>query len=329
MHLVLAPADGVRSAVLRWASPWLKSLYADRHRRVLWLGVASVTLAFVTTGLAPLWSLALGPVLLGVPHLVSDVRYLVVRPGLHRVPWLLVLAGAPLLATSFGAGPQVGLLAVLPMLLAGGLDLSWWKLVLALVAWLALLGAAFVDDYAFQLAFVHAHNLVAVVVWWAVSPRRASMAWVPALTVLGAALILLGALDPVVTLAGGWTAPLTQTSFTEFVESIAPTLDGTFAARLVLSFCFLQAVHYAVWLRLMPDDERPRPAPRTFRASWEALEEDFGRPALLVAVLLSLCIAVWGAVSLVQARQGYLHLAAFHGYLELAVLARWFVRGKR
>lgn len=325
---VLAPADGARAAILRWARPLVGSLYGDRHRRVLWLGIFSIVSAFVVTGLAPLWSLALGPVLLGVPHLVSDVRYLVVKPGLHRVPALLVLAGAPLLTVSFGAGPEVALLGIVPAILIGA-RASAFRLVVALLVWAALMAAALVDSESFQLSFVHLHNVVAVIVWWVLQPRRASMVWVPALTLIGALIILLGGLDPVVTWAGGWTAPGSQTSFDEFVATSTPSMDGTAAARLILSFCFLQSVHYAVWLRLVPDDERERAAPRPFRASWQALVDDFGLWPLLVFIALSLGVAVWGAVNLAHARQGYLRLAAFHGYLELAVLARWLARGRR
>ena len=322
---ILAPADSLRSAILKVASPWISPLFADRHRRVWWLGMVSVVSAFVVTGLVPLWSLALGPVILGVPHLVSDVRYLVVRPKLHLKPWLLVLVGAPLLATSLGAGPEVGVLAIVPAVFGAGWS---WRLVVVGLVWLALTGAAYLEPLGFQLAFVHAHNVVAVLLWWSLTSRTKSMALVPLLAVGGAIAILAGALDPLVTWSGGWTAPWTGTTFTEFVESITPNLDPTLAGRLVLSFCFLQSVHYAVWLRLVPDDARPRPAPRTFAASWDALVADFGLAPLLVFVALSLGLAVWGAVSLPGARLGYLQLAAFHGYLELAIAARWFANGR-
>lgn len=325
---VLAPADSVRSTALRLASPWLSPLYADRQRRVWWSGVVSIVSAFAVTGLVPLWSLALGPVVLGVPHLVSDVRYLVVRPGLHRRALLVVSLGAPLMATSLGAPPVVGALAMFPAVLVTSSLRGTWKLAVALVGCAALSWLAWARPYEFQLGFVHGHNLVAVALWWSLSSRTPSMAWIPALTLLGAVAIMAGALDPLVTLAGGWSAPFTGTSFTEFVETTTPAMDPTLAARLVLSFCFLQSVHYAVWLRLVPDDERVRPAPRTFRASWTSLVDDFGLAPLLVLTALGLGVAAWGAFSLTAARLGYLRLAAFHGYLELAIAARWFVHGR-
>ena len=65
----------------------------DRGLRVLVLASISVVIAFVGALFAPMLLLALGPIALGVPHLLSDVRYLIARPGLHRrAPfWLLVI----------------------------------------------------------------------------------------------------------------------------------------------------------------------------------------------------------------------------------------------
>jgi hypothetical protein len=40
------------------------------------MGVLSILL-LVGTALAPMWMLALGPIVLGVPHLLADLRYCV------------------------------------------------------------------------------------------------------------------------------------------------------------------------------------------------------------------------------------------------------------
>lgn len=194
----------------------------------------------------------------------------------------------------------------------------------------ALLAAA---AWAFErpclFALLHAHNLVALGWWWALRPRAPRSALVPLLALVGAMALLLGAADPVLTAVGGWTAPGSAGSFGEFAESLAPFAGPTFAPRWVLAFAFLQSVHYGTWLRLVPEDARPRPAPRSFRHSWQALEADVGRPLLLACAGLSLAVAAWGAWDLAAARGGYLRLAAFHGYLELAAAGWFFARGER
>ncbi|MDX2010560.1 MAG: hypothetical protein SFW67_10235 [Myxococcaceae bacterium] len=322
---VLTPLDAARSAVLRMSAPLLTPFFGDRERRVLWLGVGSVVMAFVLTGLAPLWLLALGPVVLGVPHLLADVRYLVVKPRLHRDVPLMLGLGVPLVAVTVGAPPVFGVLSVLVAALSGPRS---WRQGLAFLAVAALAAVAWGFPDGFQLAFVHGHNLVAIGLWFALRPRPSSHGWIPGLALAGSAFILVGGLDPLVTAMGGWRAPGTGSDFGEFVVTHTSGLDPTVAAHVVLSFCFLQSVHYAMWLRLIPDDARERRAPRTFRASWRALAQDFGLPALAAVGGLAVGLAAWGIVELPAARTGYLHLATFHGYLELAIAARWFVKGR-
>lgn len=319
--------DSVRSRVYRALRPWLSHLYADRASRVMWLGVFSVLVSFTLTLVSPLWLLALGPVLLGVPHLVADARYLVVQPRLHERGALAWLVALPLLATGFGAPPAISLLCLLPaVLMARG---SVARKTAALTLWAGLTGIALAWETPFLLVFLHVHNLVALGWWWALRPRTKQAYVVPLVVLAGTGFLLAGGADPILTALGGWSAPGSGTRFSEFVEATAPGLSPTFGPRLVLSFAFLQSVHYAMWLRLVPEDARSRPSPRPFRATWDALVKDFGFPLLLVFIGLSAFIACWGLKDLASARWGYLRLAAFHGYLELAVAAFFLVERKR
>ncbi len=328
VEALLAPADAVRAKVYRLLAPWAGPLFADRSRRVAWFGAVQMVLAFLLTLAAPLWTLALGPVLLGVPHLVSDARYLVVRPGLHRRTVLVLLCGAPLLATCFEAGPVIGLLALPPAILWA--RAPWQRKAPMLGIWATLTSLAWDFGATFQLVFAHLHNLVAVALWWWAWRERHTRAWaVPLLAVAGTVLLLLGAAEPVLTALGGWSAPWTGSSFTQHAQVLAPHASPVLALRLVLAFAFLQSVHYGVWLRLIPEDDRPRAAPRPWRATWRALVEDFGVVPLTLFTALALGVAVWGVVDLSQARLGYLRLAVFHGYLELAVGALWLTEGRR
>lgn len=320
------PFDAVRTALYRALAPWLAPLYADRARRVAWMGALSVATSFALTLAAPLWLIALGPLLLGVPHLVADVRYLVVRPGLHRQVVPATLAAAALVAVGFGAPALVGLAAMVPAILAARASPA--KRALALAAWLALSWAAWRDEYLFLLVFLHAHNVVALVLWWRVRPRDGRAGWTVALVLAGAAVLALGLADGVVGALGGFSAPGTGTDFSELVTQLAPTVSPAVGLHLVLSFAFLQSIHYALWLRLIPEDARERPAPRPFRASWTALRQDLGGPLLALAGVVALAIATWGTFDLPGARLGYLQLAAFHGYLELAAGA-WLLLERR
>jgi hypothetical protein len=313
--------DVVRAWLYRAAAPVLGPLYADRERRVFWLAVFSVASSFALTVGAPLWLLTVGPLVLGVPHLLADVRYLVVRPALHRrrAAWFAVV---PLVAVGLGAPPVVGVFAAAPLVLSGP---GWWPRRVAVLAALSVLAvSAVVFERQFLLAFVHLHNLVALALWWAMRPRGASAVGVLALVAVATAALLTGKADGVLTALDGWEAPATGTSFEDFIDATAPVADGRLAAHLVLSFAFLQSLHYGVWLRLIPDDARERRAPRPFAASWRALVQELGTWPMVAVLVLALGIAGWGAVDPGGARTGYLRLGAFHGYLELAVAA-WLV----
>ncbi len=323
---LLEPLDRARAGLYRLAAPLLKGLYANRERRVFWLGVFSVSTSLLFTAFVPLWLLSLGPVILGVPHLLADVRYLVVRPGLHR-QWAFWLAVPALLAVGLGAPPAVGLLALFPAALAPQAR-GVGARVLVLLGATALVTVALRWELPFIVGLVHLHNVIAVGLWLLLRRRGPSGVATLGLIAAVAAFILLGGVDPLVTLARGWEANATGNRFDDFVAGAAPGVSGPWAQRLVLSFAFMQSVHYGVWLRLVPDDLRHRAAPRPFKASWAALRAELGVWPLAGFTLAALAIAAWGALDLHGARLGYLRLGAFHGYLELAVLA-FFAVGRR
>ena len=90
--------DGARRALLRRLGR-VSAIAALRRRRELRLtavALSSIALAFVLALVATLPLLALSPLLLGVPHVASDVRYLLVRPlcgpGLPARAWRPVSA---------------------------------------------------------------------------------------------------------------------------------------------------------------------------------------------------------------------------------------------
>src|SRR5262245_58494037 len=81
---LLLPLDALRRRALRALGPLARPLMQQPELRIA-LGLClNVATALLATLLCPLWLLGLSPLILGVPHLLADVRYLVVRPGFHR-----------------------------------------------------------------------------------------------------------------------------------------------------------------------------------------------------------------------------------------------------
>ncbi len=113
------------------------------------------------------------------------------------------------------------------------------------------------------------------------------------------------------------------------MRSLSPVADPTLGVRFVLAFAFAQSVHYAVWLRVLPEDDRPRPGMRSFASSWKALTADMGLAPLAIAGAVIMALLAWALRDPAAARDGYLRLAISHGHLELAVIALLLVEGVR
>ncbi len=310
----------------------------DPDLRLAALGAGHLAVAFTLAALVPHWLLLVGPLILGIPHVLADFRLLLARgPDLAR--WRL---GAVLV-------PAAAML-VLRSLQVHGLPIPHWTdvacgmvaLTLALttiprrpavraaafLAGAALTTLALNSWHTVALGFAHAHNLVALGVFAGFAYHRglkSAPSVVLALALAGGLALWLGAAE--------WThgversvaaAESTGLTLAGLAAGLAPWLEPAAAVRLVTVYAFLQAVHYTAWLRLNPAVwPGLRAAPTSFArdaAEWRAALGD--GPA---AAALLLCIAV-PLVALLDApstRSAYLSVASFHGWMELAVLLHW------
>ncbi len=326
------PVRGLDRARLYWLralGPLAKPLVRSRELRVAVFGATSLLVALGLTASVPLYLLAIGPLVLGVPHVGSDLRYLVFRPKLHRRAWLVVPALGLYAAHAYTYDARWGIgVTLLAIVAARGRRHG--RRLLALLLGAAWMGAAFLDARLTALIFAHLHNFAAVIFLWAWRPRRASkLHFVPiGLFALAAAFVLLGGLDPIVAALSGFAPVVGRTGIEWNLALYAPEVPTPFASRLVLLFAFAQSVHYAVWLRLLPEEDRPRETPRTWASTLTALRQDVGLPVALVIFAVALGVAVWATIDLFAARLGYLRMVLFHGYMETAALALLFIEGR-
>lgn len=327
MEGALRRVDRLRGRVLRSLGRLGARLAVDRELRVGLTGALGIAAILLVSSAVPIWTLALGPVLLGVPHVLMDVRYLVARPGLHRrraLPWL---AGLPLLGSALGGGLLAAALACAGALAAARASATRRAIGLCLVAALAV--AVWDAGPIADVVFAHVHNLVAVLLWlmWRRRPDRRH-AW-PAAAFLAGGLAI----------AAGWTMPLLEATgqlwtFGAGVDpyrlaaGLAPGLGDPWASRLLVLFAFAQSTHYLMWLRLIPEEARPRPTVRTFVRSWRALRADLGPVLLTLAAAAALGVGAWAMVDLQGAREGYLRAAQLHGHLELVGLSLLLAEGR-
>jgi hypothetical protein len=310
---IFSPADRLRHALLAAVARASPELIVRRDMRVAVGATALIALAFVLTASAPLWMLLVGPIVLGVPHVLADVRYLVARPRLHTRPLLWGLVAAPLVWCAFGGGVRAGVVATGGAFIAarGG---RWVRLTGVAACALLVLVASRLGSVV-DLAFAHLHNFAAVAIWLAWRRRTGALQLVPvALFAACTLLLVLGVATPDV---GGYPY--------DVGDAMVPAGWGAIGARLIALFAFAQAVHYSVWLRLVPEDDRARSTPRPWGASFRALLVDVGPWLLAASVIAAVGLGLYALSDLVAARALYLRAVVFHGYLEIAALSLLFV----
>jgi uncharacterized membrane protein len=289
------------------------------------IGTRTTLLIFVAlavTLLAPTWLLLIGPIILGVPHVTNDLRLLIVRPR-KQVGWLtLVLVLVPIVVmaairtTTWASGVPahaeleawLGCAAVAGAVVVAPGAWSRRLVVLLVAVGLALGLTRYPRDI--LVAFSHLHNLVAFAILcvWA----RARAQRLPTLAI-AAYLVAAGAI--LVGLPAFSTAPALGFDLPGVARSVASNLDPQWGQRIVLSYAFAQMVHYLVWIDL---------APRALGGP--SARKELGNPAWIMMIAATIGLCVWGLVSPHGARNGYLALVIWHGWLELAMLGHLWVR---
>lgn len=323
---------GVADSMRRWGltalgRPIARSILTDRDKRAAFFGCLLITFAFFTTSMFPVVMLVVGPLVWGIPHVLADLRYLVARPGLHRRPLVLGAIGIGVLAAGLGFGVRGGLAgAALALCVA---RTSWLRRCLGLLVVAVLFVVAHRAGYLADLAFAHLHNFVGVLIWWAWRPRQTRLHLLPiSLFAAGSIVLLLGLASPLHDFTKGLEAPWTGLGMFELCQSLTPSPFDPKSVRLVLLYAFAQATHYVVWLRLVPEDDRPSKSPRSYGQSFRALTSDLGSILLWLSVIGALALIGWAMFAPGEARDGYLRLAFFHGHLELAAGALLWAEGR-
>lgn len=320
--------DGVRTPMLRFAfahSDFLRHVARSRGRRVELIALASIAFTLTLTLAFPVLVFLWAPLVLGVPHLVADLRYLVLSPYAPTV-WRLrdLVIAIPLALTIWSPSPVIGGVAVLAALV-----LTPWskaapaQLLVRTSVLVIAIGVYFLvwqDPITASYFVLHGHNVVAIGFFAVVfcRGRRRVQRTVIGAAAVGSFVIMSGIADPL--LRGGTVDAI---AYYVLPDSAFNAWGELVCARIAVLFVFLQGVHYLVWLRLVPEMARPRKGMRSFVASLRALQVDFTSLGILLAVAAGLGILIYGMSNTFAARNLYLTFAGFHAYLELACLARW------
>jgi hypothetical protein len=337
-HL-LEPLERTRRLALQTAArvDTLRGILTSRERRVTTQALIGASVTAMLTAFAPMVLFTLSPAVLGVPHVVSDIRYLIVRQRLaHGFVALLVGFCALLFSlrlmemTSLPSGlfaqVEIGAVAIwLSAAAFAGYAVSRSRIRLLgtcmVLAPLTIVALAY--PVVTRLVFAHLHNVVALVVWALLFKRQAGrrLSLLPLSVVAAFVLFFLSARPHGADHAFGMT-------LADAAAIVAPGVSGDLGIGLASTYVFLQGVHYAIWLNFIPQEHIQGESTLTFRMSLRSLVRDLGRPALVVAAVFAVGMLAASVMALHQTRAIYLSLATFHGYLELAMLT-YFVAAAR
>lgn len=313
--------------------PALRARLVDGERRIALLLGAAALVAFGLAATTPVVVLVVGPLLLGVPHVAADLRYLVIRRPLSGAERAAIFGGCGLfvalrvmeMAGFQLAEVEIGLVliwCIALMLISGG---RRRRIALAVGSLVSAAPWLIIHATTVRWLFAHVHNLVAIGLWlWLFhGARRRSLA----------ALVLIGGLALTLVLGGGTWLALAGTAAPFGVELLAASdwlvprdISAELAAGLTCCYAFLQSIHYALWLHVIPAEEVPGRRPLGFRRSWLRARADLGSIGLIALAGAAGAVLVWGLAAPLDARASYLSLASFHGYLEIAVAGHAWTR---
>ncbi|MGE0324244.1 MAG: hypothetical protein AB7K71_14420 [Polyangiaceae bacterium] len=345
--------DRVRGRLYSWlAKTAVGPLLVHRERRLALIASAGILGALALSVLAPAWLLLVGPLALGVPHLASDVRHLVLRRSLPRGFMLVVIVACLSLVTLRsleGLHAFAGWSGRVELGVAGlWLIVAWWaggsahqeqtnsepsRSGLALGALVILLSiAGQVWPYASRLFLAHAHNVVALLLWVQLFAAGASHGrgrrWVILPTLLCALSVLTLLWLPIqsFTLHYG-VLQLWGFDVLETARWLAPFESVRWSLGLTLCYAALQSMHYTLWLYCIPQSDSRAQGSLTFRMTLRSWQNDFGGFALALLCIATLALLLAASVNADGARQLYLTVAGFHAYLELALWVFLLRRG--
>lgn len=321
----------------------VRLVYLTRAYRLFAFFVASVVFNFFIATAYPLWALLLGPLILGVPHLLSSIRYLpklthleqhVSYTTLYRIIGGVYILIAVLRLFVFSET------SLFNSYLPNFLELAFCTLFLIMIGYFSkvpnirLLSSFIVLGCLCVMSFQHpletlgflviAHNFVAFYFWIIrASEKKEQYVAIIALflfSVISGA-FLLGSFD---NLMHYRPYEILNGLFSErnIGSQIFPAGEATLWMRAVSAYAFGQGVHYFIWLKAIPEQELRFQHSTSFATSLVLLKNDMGLKLIYIALILALAIVGYGLlVNFIQARIVYLSLAALHGYLEIMSLA--------
>jgi hypothetical protein len=348
----LLEAARIGALRLMLSAKWMREAFRDRATRLSLLFGIAVLIYLPLSLYFPLWVLAIGPIIWGVPHIFASLRFQadmvhaksssVDGSSVRRAIFFscLIWAGITLfriytdvfqnLSRWDRTHPGAVEAAVAVVMLIGLSFIfrrSLKQLALSSVLLVPITLALWKLPLVFSGILILGHNFVACVFWILAARERRDRAVAVGATVLFVLihiLVFLKVFDGLINLfpvasSLGWSGA----SIDGLGHMITPWSENLSVwYRAVSLYAFGQSLHYFIWLKAIPDLRAPTSNPTSVRTAWNFLKRDFGLKLALGACLLSLIpMAVWLIIGFETSHNLYFAVASCHGYFEFAGLA--------
>lgn len=342
--MVLNSVDTFRSFLLKKTLKvsLFRQIYTTRSYRLMFFFMLSLVFNFTLAMNFPLWMLLIGPLVLGIPHLMSSIRYIPQLTSMNRfsIPVVgsvfVLIALTRLWMGTYGnalleGGPNT-LEIIAGFCLLGLVGFFYRQSKIRIAGSLFLLGSLLIASLSYPLEtlgfLVLAHNFIAFFFWITRAKSKADK-----MTACLALLIFSGVSFAILT--GAFDFFISERLFEIFNgfndasigAQIFPHADMTLWSRTVSAYALGQGIHYFVWLKAIPEQELPYQHTTNFSYSFKLLKSDMGNRIVYFSGWVLIGLVAYALLkNFIEARFIYLSLAAFHGYFEIMALP--FVKAK-
>lgn len=342
---VLIFLDLIRSHLLKFflKSNIFKTIFLNRSRRLfLYFALSSFLNLFLAFNY-PIWILVFGPIVYGIPHLLSTIRYIPQSLSLKKsiklesLQWIIGFSFLiSFMSLYFNIKDRFAVIDKF----SNGFELFIFSIFLGVLLYLAqkttvrlfsmsliffLLIYGSVAEPLLTLAILLiGHNFLAFIFWF-VRSRTLNDRWTSVFSFILFCLVhffvLCGYLDSFIhfSIFSDPSSILNTQLGLEFLNQLNNSVEDY--SRLITVFAYGQGVHYFIWLKAIPEQNLKHEHTINWKSSFNLLKSSVPIKMIMVSVLLILGLIGVGLMSnFSEARLLYVLFAAIHGYIEIVSL---------
>lgn len=302
---------------------------------------------FTASSFFPLWVLLAGPILWGIPHIISSLRYsnlsfnekfrnrllrfqfmawstvFVYRLSIDIFHQDLFWAKQPLLFESVTL--LISFVYQYYLYRCQNLKMNF-KFILSSVLFSVFVTMTYFYPIQTALVALIGHNYLPLFAWYKSCQNKSDIRVFAAsalLYILFSCFIMAGTFDGLYK----FIAPSGHISFLnwDYSEVISPFVTGQmdyqFWFHIVVLYAFSQAMHYFIWMKAIPENYQQQEYPPSFNWSFNRLVNDFGSSSIFILLAVSLLgLLMWLFLEFQTARLVYFSIASYHGFMEISAL---------